>query len=386
MFRTVHAQLNDVVREAIDATIREHGEIGVQVAAYLGGELVVDAWGGLADVAAGRPVDGETLFNVFSVSKAVVSTTVHLQAEKGLLDYDAPIAEYWPEWGCRGKERATVRDALCHRTGVPQMPPGITPAALGDWQLMVERIAELPPLFSVGEESAYQALTYGWILGEVVRRTDPAMRSYDQYVRDELTGPLGIDDLWFGVDGDAERRLATLYDSGSAFPAPPESPLARAVPPAVALIPSVYERSEVRRGCIPGTGGIANARSIARFWALWANGGTLDGVRLLSRQRVDDACLHLQRREPDRVMFDAVMPLTRGGFWHHDEALPDVGPARGARTICVPGAGGSLGWADPDTGLAVAFCHNHMRLVSSGDAHPASRIAAAIRQRLGVDA
>src|SRR5690606_37810685 len=109
---------------------------------------------GIADPATGRPVDGDTLFNVFSVTKAVAATAVHVQAEKGLLDYDAPIADYWPEWGCHGKEKATVRDALTHRTGTPQMPAGTTPEMICDWDAMVTAIAALEPLLPVGDKPA----------------------------------------------------------------------------------------------------------------------------------------------------------------------------------------------------------------------------------------
>src|SRR3546814_964567 len=127
---TINAQANAAVQAAIDQAIAEKGEIGIQVAAYLGEELVVDCWGGLADKDSGRKVDGDTLFNVFSVTKAVASTAVHVQAEKGLLDYDRPIADYWPEFGRNGKDDVTVRDALNHHTGTPQMPLGTTPETI----------------------------------------------------------------------------------------------------------------------------------------------------------------------------------------------------------------------------------------------------------------
>lgn len=372
------------MKDELDRAIAERGEIGVQVAAYLGDELVIDTWGGIADPDTGREVDSDTLFNIFSVSKAVVSTTVHLQAEKGLLDYDTPIAEYWPEWGCHGKEKATVRDALCHRTGAPQMPDGITAEAMCDWDFMVAALAGLKPLFPAGETPAYQALNFGWILGEVVRRTDPAHRPYCTYIREELFQPLGIGDFWIGIEDAAESRVARLVDSGASISAPPDSLLAKAAPAGVGLTPAVYERPDVRRACIAATGGIANARSAARFWALLANRGELDNVRLLSPERVDAACEPRPGQDPDPVMFGAVMPLSRGGYWRHDDALPDVCPARGPRTICVPGAGGSLGWADPDTGLAVAFCHNHMRMPQKCRDHPAFEIANVIRESLGI--
>ena len=178
MAASLNPDANAAVRAAIDRAIAERGEIGIQVAAYHRGQLVIDTWGGIADPATGRPVDGDTLFNVFSVTKAVAATAIHIQAEKGLLDYDAPIADYWPEWGCNGKEKATVRDALTHRTGTPQMPEGTTPESICDWDATVAAIAGLRPLFPVGSVPAYQSLSFGWILGEIVRRTDPARRPF----------------------------------------------------------------------------------------------------------------------------------------------------------------------------------------------------------------
>jgi len=142
----VAAYTNRIVQEAVDAAIRDGGEIGVQVAAYVDGELEVDVWGGLADETTGRKVDGNTLFPVFSVTKAVTATALHIQAERGLVDYDAPIARYWPEFGAQGKDKGTVRDALTHRIGIPQMPEGVTPELMCDWDWMVQQLAEMKPL------------------------------------------------------------------------------------------------------------------------------------------------------------------------------------------------------------------------------------------------
>ena len=118
------SQANEIFQRAVDRAIGERGEVGLQVAAYLDGELVVDAWGGIADPATGRHVDRSTLFPVFSVVKAVTAVCLHIQAERGLIDYEAPIARYWPEFAANGKDRATIRNALSHRLGIPQMPAG----------------------------------------------------------------------------------------------------------------------------------------------------------------------------------------------------------------------------------------------------------------------
>ena len=158
-----------IVQQALDYATREGGEIGVQVAAYLDGKLVVDAWSGVADPATGRRVDGETLFNVFSVTKAVAVTALHILADRGHIEYDAPVARYWPEYGVHGKQRTTVRDVLTHRACVPQMPDGMTPERMCDWQWMTDAIAGLTPLAEPGTKTLYLSMTFGWIVGELVR-------------------------------------------------------------------------------------------------------------------------------------------------------------------------------------------------------------------------
>lgn len=385
MARVVETPVNEAVNEAIARAIRDRGEIGIQVAAYHRGELVVDAWGGIADPGTGRPVVADTLFNVFSVTKAVAATAIHVQAEQGRLDYDAPIADYWPEWGCHGKEKATVRDALTHRTGTPQMPADTTPESICDWDRTVAAIAALEPVFPVGEKPAYQSMSFGWVLGEIVRRTDPARRSFDRFIQEEIARPLGIDDLWVGIADAVEPRIATLINADANAPLPREDSLfARSLPNSVRLVPEVFERSDVRRACIAGVGGIFTARSEARFWAMLAQRGTLDGVRLLSPERVDAACVPREGSEPDPVYFNAVMPLSAGGYWMGSEAMPFVAMVRGERAICCPGAGASIGWADPDAELAVAFCHNRMMRPARNEDHPCFDIAAAIYDSLGL--
>ena len=198
-----------IFQQAIDAAIRE-GEVGIQFAVYKAGKLVVDVWGGLADDTTGRKVDADTLFNVFSVTKAITATALHIQADRGLVSYDAPIAQYWPEFAAHGKGKATVRDALSHRTGVPQMPDGVTPAQMADYDWMVARMADMKPLFEPGTTNAYHSYTWGWIVAEVVRRTDPKKRPFREFVQDEIVRPLGIKDLWLGIPAAAEPRVARM--------------------------------------------------------------------------------------------------------------------------------------------------------------------------------
>jgi CubicO group peptidase (beta-lactamase class C family) len=376
---------NARVREAIATVIAEGREVGVQVAAYHRGQLVIDTWGGLADPASGRAVDGDTLFNVYSVTKAVAATAIHMLVDRGLLEYDAPVARYWPEYGAHGKDKTTVRHVLTHRACVPQMPEGMTPERMVDWDGMVRAIADLVPLAEPGTKTMYLSMTFGWILGELVRRADPQHRSLGRFVREEIAAPLGITDLWIGIPDSVEGRIAKQVDA--MVPVPPEylPPLFLAsMPAAVALAPPVFERPEVRRAEVAGVGGIFNARSEARFWAMLAQGGELDGVRLLSKEIV--ATLNTPRansEEPDPVMFGFPIPLTVGGFWFGGDN-PPVCSVKNPRAICHPGQGGSIGWADADAQLAVAICHNRLFNPTTVGEDAIVPIALAVREAIGL--
>ena len=380
---TIDPSANAAVRRVLDDLVAQGREIGVQVAAYHRGALVVDAWAGLADPDSGRAVDGETLFNVFSVTKGVAATALHVQAERGLVDYDSPVARYWPEYGAHGKETVTVRDALSHRTGTPQMPPGATPDSICDWDAMVAGIAALEPLLPIGQP-AYQAVSFGWVIGEIVRRTDPRQRSFRDFVLEEICAPFAIPDLWIGIDDEVEPRIARLTDTLNSKPPAVGSILEKAMPFEVRLAPDVFELPQVRRAAIAGVGGIFTARSAARFWAILAGGGELEGKRLLSRERVEAAALFRPGGTlADPVFFGMPMPISEGGFWKYDGQCPLTLALASDTAIACPGAGGSLGWADPATGLAVAYCHNRMSADPPGE-DGATLVGNAIRSALGI--
>ena len=184
---------NQAVQEAVDLAIREHGEVGIQVAAYLDGKLVVDLWDGIANATTGRKVKPDTLFHVFSVTKAMAAVALHIQVDRGLVDYEAPVARYWPEFGKHGKEKIAIYDILTHRAGIPQMPVGVTPELMCDWDWMVGQIAEMRPLFEPGTRCVIMGYIFGWIVGEVVQRTDPKGRTFQEFFQEEICLPLGVD-------------------------------------------------------------------------------------------------------------------------------------------------------------------------------------------------
>ena len=377
------ADPNRIVQEAVDVAINERGEVGLQVAAYLDSKLVVDVWGGLADETTGRKVDGDTLFQAWSNVKAVTAVALHIQAERGLVDYYTPVAHYWPEFGKHGKDKGTLYDALTHRIGVPLMPAGSTPELMCDWDWMVEKIADMHPLFEPGTKSGYLAYTFGWVVGEVVRRTDPKGRPFGAFIQEEICQPLGIDSLWSGIPDEVEPRVARLIN-GPVFTGAvaPDSLMSRAVPAEVATTQEVFGRPDVLRACIPGANGIMNARSEARFFAMLANGGELDGVRLLSEDRV--RTFNVRRPPADYDLIHGVPHKgSIGGF--HLAGSPGMGAAgNNPHLFGHNGAGGAIGWADPDARLAVAITHNRMVPHGRPEDSPLTPIGEAVRKGLGV--
>lgn len=377
-------KVNDAVQAVLDTLVANGRETGVQVAAYLGEDLVVDAWAGTADPASGRLVDGNTLFNVFSVSKAVTAAAVHVQAERGLIEYDKPLAAYWPEFSGDARERVTVRHVLTHRSGMYPMPADVTPAQICDWDFMIAWLQNAPPAAEPGTQSGYQSLTFGWLLGEIVRRTDKQNRPFGQFIHDEIAAPLGIADLWMGLPAEHDPRVAVM--DGGAVTVVPEGTLYRVANPiSVDLMPDPFGDPQLRRACIPAVGGIFTARAEARFFAMLANGGTIGGVRLLSPARVAAFSQPRDRfDEPEPVFFGMHIPLGSSGFWLGDGESPPTCAPRNIRALCHPGMGGSIGWADPDTRLAVAFCHNQLFDALTADADSRTLIGDTIRQNLGL--
>lgn len=380
---------NSRVLQAVNEVIEQGPEVGMQVAAYLNGELVVDVHAGVADEESGRPVDADTIFTVFSATKGVAATALHLQAERGLIEYDAPMVKYWPEFGANGKESATVLHALTHRAGVPQMPDGTTAEQICDWDGMVSAIAALTPEWTPGERTGYHGYTFGWLVGELVRRTDPQHRPFGQFVQDEICGPLGMDSFWMGIPDEAEPRCARLINTPPPAPdaptPPPDALIFRAIPRSIGTTQEVFGRPDVRRACIPGAGGITDARSLARHYALLAGLGTLDGTRLLSPERVRLAS-SLQTDEVDAAMGRPVRK-GMGYFLAGPDATGAVGPmGPNPAGFGHPGAGGSIGFCDPDAGLAVAIAKNRMLAPMSPEENTVLKVANAVREALSVTA
>jgi CubicO group peptidase (beta-lactamase class C family) len=373
-------ELNERVQHLLDKQVASGEEIGLQVAVYVDGRQVVDAWAGVADEATGREVDGDTLFTSWSTTKGFVATCIHILADRGQLDYDTPIATYWPEFAANGKEAVTVRHALTHSAGIPQMPEHVTPEMMTDWDAMCIAIAAHEPLWEPGTQTGYHAWTFGWILGEIVRRVSG--RSLAQFAQEELCRPLGITDFYLGIPDAVEPRVAPLRQD----PQHLENTLGasglnyRVAPPHVTTA-AVVNRPDFRRASIPGGGGIMNARAIARHYAMLAGFGALDGVRILSPERVE-LIRALQTDAEDLV---AGGPARRGlGYSLGGDADKGgnsvMGSASGA--FGHGGNGGSIGFADPERKLALGLTKNYMRAVPVGQPSTAYLVAELVRAQL----
>ncbi len=377
--RAVTSAANDQVRAVLESLVQDTPEIGLQVAAYLDGELVIDAWAGLADPAAGKPVDGDTLFMLSSTTKGVTATCMHVCVEKHGLSYDMPIVEVWPEFGAHGKERATLRHALAHQTGVPQTPVGYTPEWLSDWDRMCRGISELTPMFPIGERTAYHSLNYGYINGEILQRVDG--RSIAQFLQEEICRPLGIDGAYLGVPDSELARVAVLTDGP---PAPAEYDARMVGEPAGSRVAEAFNRREVVQASVPGSGGLFSARGLARHYAMLANWGELDGVRVLPEARIR-AGIELQSFEWDeiyRIRARRALGYRRGA---------DTGPLASPEAFGHVGGGGSFGYADPARKLAIGFAKNYFTYLSGGAVNggrppraPSNIVAEAVFDALGL--
>lgn len=349
------------VREVFAAQMANPEELGASVAVTLEGRRVVDLWAGHADAKRTKPWTADTLVNLFSTTKGITAICAHRLADEGKLDIDAPVADYWPEFAQAGKSSIPVRWLLDHSAGLAAIERPLPMGAVCDWDVVVGALAEQTPLWEPGTEHGYHALTFGWLVGELIRRITG--RSVGQYFRDEIGGPLGAD-FWIGLPEELDARTAQLVPAP--MPPPGEGNFllelaAKAKPWALKafvnpLPPSGGMNSRAWRAAeIPAANGHGSARGLARIYSALAAGGTIDGVRVLSREQIDVARTE-QRSGPDCVI--PMMPTRFAlGFQLGTEAEP-IGP--NPRAFGHSGAGGSMGLADPEAQLAFGYAMNRM--------------------------
>jgi CubicO group peptidase (beta-lactamase class C family) len=352
------------VKEAFAENFRERNEVGAAVAVTIDGRPVVDLWAGHADQARTRPWQRNTIVNVYSTTKGMAALCLHQLVEQGRVDLDAPVARYWPEFAQAGKGTMPVHHLLGHRSGLAAVKPILPGEALYEWDAMVAALAAEAPWWEPGTAHGYHAVTFGWLVGEVVRRVTG--KSLGTYFREAIAEPLGMD-FHIGLVDSEHHRVAEM----STIPLPepdgdglqlamvmisdPEGLAARAFmnPPSLGRGPNI---PEWRRAEIPGANGHGDARSLARVYGALASGGTVDGVHVLSPESV--ARCHAE------LSHGADLVLQRATRFGHGFMLPQDAPdariGRGPRAFGHPGAGGSLGFADPDAGIGFGYVMNRM--------------------------
>jgi CubicO group peptidase (beta-lactamase class C family) len=362
------------VRDAFAANFEAGREIGASLAVTVDGEFVVDIWGGHADAAKTRSWERDTIINVFSTTKAMTALCVHMLVDSGQLDVDAPVARYWPEFAQAGKERITVRQVLSHSSGLAGIRQRLGTEALYDWTRMTAALAAESPWWEPGTATAYHALTYGYLLGEIVRRITG--RTLGAFFRDEVAARLGAD-FHIGLPASEDARVAELVPpsagenaAAGATTAVDGETLAEKVISNPPLRPEFANRPEWRRAEIPAANGHGNARSVARVMALLACGGEVGGTRLLAEQTIARA-IEEQHYAKDLVLgFKMRWGL---GFMLTSRQLP-LGP--NPRTFGHGGWGGSLGFADLDAHVGWAYIMNKMSPGTAGDTRVAGILGA----------
>jgi CubicO group peptidase (beta-lactamase class C family) len=331
---------------------------GGALAVYLDGQPVVDVWTGWSDRRGRVPWSSETGSMVFSATKGMASTVIHRLVDRGLIDYDAPVARYWPEFGANGKASITVRKLMRHYAGLSHLH-GATKEQLLDHVTMEQRLAAAAPGPELGKP-AYHALTYGWLMSGLARAvTGTGMR---ELIREELAAPLHTDGLHLGrPPAHAPTRAAEIIMPQRGMNNPVFNHFAPRIAAAMPYggLGAVYfpgVRAMVQGGIpfldaeAPAVNGVATARGLARMYGAIANGGQIDGTQFLSRQLV----AALTGRRSLRLDRSIGVPLAFH-LGYHAVPLPGVLPGFGH-----VGLGGSLGWADPATGLAFGFVHNRL--------------------------
>ena len=343
-----------VMADAFAANFKVRGEVGAAVAVYQGGRKVLDLWGGLANLQRGTPWAEDTLVCMMSVGKGMAALCVHRLIDRGAVDMDAPMAAYWPEFAESGKGGVLVRHVLGGTSGVlfaDTAPPG----SVMDWEAMTTAIARQPGEWPAGARGAYQSMTMGFMLGELVRRVDG--RSLNRFFQEEIAQPLQVQYGW-GLDREQMERTAAIignpaHDTLRAF-ADPTTKLGRAwhMRP---VGPDFYNTDAFRQGVLPSSNGHGQARAVAKIYAALASGGALGQVEVLTPAGVARA---------RTLSWDGVCGMTERhyryamGFFLNSPPLVPMGS--NVQAFGHPGAGGALGFADPERGLAFAYAPNFM--------------------------
>ena len=373
----------NAVKDAFAENFPAHGEVGAAVAVMVDGEIVVDLWAGHADAARTRPWERDTIVNVYSTTKGMTTICAHRLVDQGLLDVDAPVAKYWPEFAQAGKEDLPVSYLLSHRAGLPAVKEILPKGSLFQWDTMTAALARQEPWWEPGTKHGYHILTYGWLVGEVVRRITG--KSLGTYFREEIAEPLSLD-FHIGLAAEHDVRAAEIIP-GAPTPdetkryaelmSDPQSMAAKSIfnPPDM-IDPGLVNTRQWRAAEIPGANGHGNARALARAYGALARGGELDGVRVLSQEAIDRAIVEQSNGtdavfgQPDRYGLGFMLTVPEHPFGPNPRAFGHTG------------SGGSLGFADLDAKVGFAYVMNQMGTFSGLEDPRWSPLAEALYESL----
>ncbi|MET9294086.1 serine hydrolase domain-containing protein [Streptomyces sp. NPDC003077] len=370
------------VRAAFVENFARHGDVGAAVCVYRYGQPVVDLWGGIADPVTARPWTRDTLQLVYSATKGATATAAHMLAERGALDLDAPVATYWPEFAANGKGDVLVRQLMSHQAGLVALD---RPVPLRDalaWHPMTTALAAQRPLWSPGTAHGYHGRTWGWLVGEVIRRVSG--RTPGCFFADDIAAPLGLD-FFIGLPADERDRVSrmTYQRPDIDLTAMPTESVPEELREQVAAWrnPASFSNRayavtrpaeidfgspEVQAAELPASNGIGTAHALARLYAALI--GEVDGVRLLGPAALASAVKE-QAHGKDRVML--IPSRFSTGYMLPTETNPMIGPSSFGHT----GRGGSLGFADPEHGVAFGYAMNNI-IGGTGDVRAASLVDA----------
>lgn len=365
------------VAEALTDELTNGGEVGAAIAIDIDGELVVDIWGGHADAARTVPWGEDTIVNVFSSTKTVTSLAALMLIDRGQLDPHAPVAEYWPEFAANGKQAVEVRHLLSHTSGLSGWDPPFTTDDMYDWDKSTKLLAAQAPWWRPGTASGYHAMTFGHLVGELVRRTSG--KSLKDFVDDEIAGPLDADFQIGARPGDYGRIAWLIPPPPFDIPLdslPEDSPMRKTltIPGADAEAAHTDAWRAADLGAVNGHG---NARSLARMLSPISLGGNANGITLLSPDTIDQI-FNVQSDGPDLVLG---VPLRFGlGF---GLPKPETVPFLPDERICFWGGwGGSIVMINPDRRTTIAYVMNKMGQGTLGSDRT-TRYARAIYEALG---
>jgi CubicO group peptidase (beta-lactamase class C family) len=346
------------VREAMQAQFDAGEELGARFAFAIEGEVVLDLWGGFADRHRTRPFDQRTLTPVFSTTKAVTSILIARSVDNGLIDYDQPVVDLWPEFGQAGKEKITVAQVLSHQDGLVSITEPMRPEDWFDWDEVCRKLAAMAPMWPPGTASGYHPTTFGYTAGEIFRRAEG--RTLGEALSTDFRRPFGLE-IYIGLPASEDDRVADV-ERPNAVPNFGElTPIRKAAFMTRWAAPGPRHAEEWRRKEIPSANGHADAPSLARLLGMMAMGGQLDGRPMIRRDTVKEASKQ-RISGPDLVLpYD----MSWGAGFMRNSTLGIYGPSREA--FGHSGWGGSCAFADPERRISGAYVMNRQSPDLLGD-------------------